>query len=105
MEFLLPVCVLLALLLEVLQAVVHVVLTGGPLAAEVGHETYKSQANGSLDPGQPNLPIAPASAHHWAVPPAHGAAFFPKAINTSSAVVSTVTGPPKATPNDLGAGK
>lgn len=93
-EFLQLVLIAPCLLPEGLQAAGHVVLAGGPLAAQVRDEACGRRGNHSLQLGRRSCPNAsesqPVTWHFFLGP---GRCIFPKAINTSKAVVSMVAGP------------
>lgn len=106
-KFLHLVFIALCALLEDLQTVGHAVLAGGLLAAKVGHEACKSRRIAALSEavGSYRSSRGPQpTPWHFFLGRQH--CIFPKAINTSRAVVCTALGPPKATQkNDLGAGE
>lgn len=106
-KFLHLVFIALCALLEDLQTVGQAVLAGGLLAAKVGHEACKSRQIAALSEAVGSSRSCPGpqpAPWHFFLGRQH--CVFPKAINTSGAVVCTALGPPKATQkNDLGAGE
>lgn len=78
-EFLQLVFIPLCVLLEDLQTVGHVVLAGGALAAQVGHEACKSRGgNHNLQQEIQILPKPPVSAQPWPFLPWPTTLHFPK---------------------------
>lgn len=93
-EFLQLLFIPLCVLLEDFQTVGHVVLAGGALAAQVGHEACKSRGgNHNLQQEiqiLPKPPESPPSPGHFFLGQQH--CISPKAMNTSCAIVSTAAG-------------